>query len=776
MKNQLQWIAISSVLGLAACSNDSDVNELAPVDTVGGDTPLSRIAFTPADGDLPLPSDLLFSGTADGTLETPDEKAGREGGDLNYSMPTVALGALDGWSTQMPWQLPVDLAEDATLVANSLAGRVRIFEATTSNGVDCPQPIPAGLPSKPVAELTYGVDFAYVAADGAITIAPLKPLKPATTYVLALTKGIEDSRGMEVAASLTYEIVSSDEDLSGNATLHSLQGAITVYEGVIQAASQSATPITAEDIIYSAAVTTQSVGVEFNTIKVILALSGGSTIEAESMDQTAAEYLEVPPGTALDNADVYRGTLALSNYLSNADPLNQQWTAACDSFLVLRQYTEEQLMEIGPGELNDFCQILGLGDYGVDDERHVTRYNPMPLARSIDEVEVLITVPNANINAPTPYPMVILHHGITSKKEDMLALTGALALAGMATIAIDHPLHGSRGIDLDEDGEYDVSATTQSATHYMNLANLLVARDNLRQSIADMLSLRFSIPKIDLTDDRASFETSTVYVASLSLGAMSTINFAAIANTPMNPAFDGDFRVDALSLASPGGGVAPFLAESGSFGNTVQSSILLAANTQLTGEFVEFSATPAAGCEGLKGADLYACQFPAFGAHLAEQAETEKLAELSDLISAFTFASQTVIDSADPNNYASKLGQTPNPIPIHMIEVIGDGGASKPDQVIPNQTQSLHFGGTEPLAALLGLSQITETTNGSGLVKFIKGHHTTLLTPAGIPDVATDKTIEANAQMQAQVATFLATGGTTIAIDADSEVIQTVAP
>jgi hypothetical protein len=61
-------------------------------------------------------------------------------------------------------------------------------------------------------------------------------------------------------------------------------------------------------------------------------------------------------------------------------------------------------------------------------------------------------------------------------------------------------------------------------------------------------------------------------------------------------------------------------------------------------------------------------------------------------------------------------------------------------------------------------------------VKFIKGHHTTLLTPAGIPDVATDKTIEANAQMQAQVATFLATGGTTIAIDADSEVIQTVAP
>ena len=102
--------------------------------------------------------------------------------------------------------------------------------------------------------------------------------------------------------------------------------------------------------------------------------------------------------------------------------------------------------------------LVELGDNPLDQKRNLTKYNPIPQMQGRDmgkeTLDVQVTVPNPAIAAALGYniakpangwPVVMLAHGITSKKEDMLAITGTLALAGYATVAIDQPLHGSAG-------------------------------------------------------------------------------------------------------------------------------------------------------------------------------------------------------------------------------------------------------------------------------------------------------------------------------------------
>ncbi|MFP3398527.1 hypothetical protein SB749_19585, partial [Brevibacterium sp. SIMBA_078] len=89
-----------------------------------------------------------------------------------------------------------------------------------------------------------------------------------------------------------------------------------------------------------------------------------------------------------------------------------------------------------------------------------------------------------------------LQHGITADKSSIFGIAGTLASQGIATVAIDHPLHGDRGFDLDEDGTVEYIAEDGSATAYMNLQSLLTTRDNLRQSISDLLGLRYSLNNV----------------------------------------------------------------------------------------------------------------------------------------------------------------------------------------------------------------------------------------------------------------------------------------
>lgn len=817
MKKLALSLAIISALGLTACDNETieDVQKKA-VDNGTVVKSLARVVFDPSKGVLSVPNDLLFSGTTDGTLNLPVADA------TDFSDPTVAMSALDGWSTTNPFALAIDLPEGITLEDASVynPSAVRVYETLMGGDAGCEE-VPRGAACTVVGELTFGVDFVAQAKGNNIAIIPLKPLKGKTTYLVALTNNIKDSAGNSVAGSGTYEAVRQDITTNPLVTESQLmlQGLVNSFENAIVTAGADK-----DSLIYTFAMTTQSTVDVLYTAKNLLAANAKSgivpVISVTDSGATVAQVfamqgITLPPAqTALFSTAKYStGSVKLPYYLgvptqaNPTAPVTDWWTALCDSGAMLAGLAAANPGAIPEGPLSAsdaVCMAVseaggltapGLRDLRtvleLDTERNLTKFNPIAEPSGVSDIpwvsdpsilDVQMTTPiiSDNTNAvrasfglpelnempENGWPVVILQHGITSKKEDMLAMTGALSTFGFATVAIDHPLHGSRGFDLDnvedENGmkHDEINASTVSATHYMNLASLLTTRDNLRQSSVDMLGLRLGLNAVS----GASIDKSQVHFLGHSLGAITGLNLIALANAPLDPAIDPAFRIASNSQAMPGVMVANFLMESGAFGDVVKSGLTYKASP----EFQDFVATQHEGDMPPTSDELVA-YYRAFYSYLTP----EQQAGLNATFAKFAFAAQTVTDSGDPANYAGIIKATQTP--THLIEVVGNGvvGCTDilvtdncSDQVIPNMISTSPMGGTEGAIGILGLPSVSTTTPGSGAVRFTYGHHSSILT--GAPNSASPdamKSAEATQEMQGQVAGFFYSMGQLITVN-----------
>lgn len=483
-------------------------------------------------------------------------------------------------------------------------------------------------------------------------------------------------------------------------------------------------------------------------------------------------------------ASLKQGSVTLPYYLSTTDPLGEWWRAACTNGAMLKALGEEQVAALisqgHVGDNNMFCQLasqgqlvdLDLSVLGIDDPRHLTKVSPIPQAMGTQDIEVQLTVPDpafANmINAQlgqaviakpdSGWPVVILQHGITSKKQDMLAVTGALSLAGFATVAIDHPLHASRGFEIDGKPVNASNGFGGSATDYLNLSSLLTARDNVRQSITDIMGLRLGLNAVaDTTGGSVDLDAGNVSFMGHSLGAITGTAAVALANTSLGgdlANFDGMYAINAATLANPGGGIAGFLLESAAFSPLIKASLLSKALPEFQQALQQYM--QANGITEVTP-ELLSAFYPVFESQLS----AEQLAQANATFSSFTFAAQTIIDAGDPNNYAAMLAAS---TPVHMLLVVGDGGEiNLPDQVVPVET-SLPLAGGKPLAQQMGLPSVNSNTEGSGVVSFLEGTHSSILDPG--PSAA------ATAEMQRQLATFMATMGQQIIITDESVVAQ----
>ncbi|MFT5711850.1 MAG: Pla-1/cef family extracellular lipase [Glaciecola sp.] len=473
-------------------------------------------------------------------------------------------------------------------------------------------------------------------------------------------------------------------------------------------------------------------------------------------------------------ASRFEGSISLPYYsaIPTAEnplaPINSFWTSACDSGIVLAN-AGAVLATATPGPNAALCNQVGLADVRIDGElldrdRNLTKFSPVPQLNGsnlgFETLDVQVTVPNPQVATALGFtlekpedgwPVVILAHGITSQKEDMLAVTGALSLAGFATFAIDQPIHGSRGFDLNDDGVDELNATTVSATHYLNLAVLPAGRDNLRQSVSDLLGLRLGLNAVvDTTASQSvDIDTSKVSVFGVSLGAMTGGNFASLANTgfvgPLS-AFDSMFAIQAASLESPGGGTANFLLESAAFGPLIKGLLLSQGSPDFQAFLISTFGT----------VDVSEAQLVGAVSGFLAALSSEQLAGANALFNQFSFAAQTMIDSADPINYFTALADN---TPVHMMTVIGDGGDNLPDQVIP-VTTALPLAGQQALADIMDLEQISSTTIStspvSGIVKFVEGAHASSLSPASSPAVT--------GEMQRQVANYFGSSATAIVV------------
>ncbi|HFK2926878.1 TPA: VolA/Pla-1 family phospholipase [Aeromonas hydrophila] len=797
MKKKLIYAAVVSAM-LAGCGG-SDDNK--------GDTS-SYLDYLLTGSNAVRPS-ALAARASDGTLKFSTETA-------DLSNPVSAMSTLDGWSTTQAIQIvPVTssgIQVQAPAAAEFAASVAPLYLLELS--FDSAALRPNGV--KKV--LTYGVDFVVAAAAGKLNLVPLKPLNPSSYYMIVATDSLKDSSGNAVKAGNDYG--NYKNNVGSNAQEQTINGLIALQEGLFKAATGVSTDHvifsdwfgtqSGADVLVAVKGAAASVlksptldaaalwkqDAKGNTSlpgTYTLSVTGSNAfltqLDAEQFlpqEQKDAIATAFGPGAPLNPiaqaTKVYTGTVKLPYFLASPATAGswdkaktQSWHGAIPSLYAIANALKASDSEViaglvGAGVdpallatliadptrqaelLAEASKLIGVtltsGGKPLDAEQNIGRFNPLPMLEEVQSVPMRVFAKDA-LNTITD--VIIYQHGVTSVKENAYALALGQIYAGMqagkkvALVVIDHPLHGERGFALS--GSMATVTTSDNPTPYLNLSYLTVARDNLKQSVADLLGLRLAVGLANVKGAIGTAGSLKVHFLGHSLGAISGTNLLAVANQPIgNAQADALFKFDTGGLAMPGGGIAPLLLNSPTFGPTIKMGVLTSGSAELKAGFTAY----ASNCKTA----VPTCFVNEF---LPSLSTTQQAAAASTLQS-YSFAAQSVLDSADPINLGRGIQSS---FPLFATEIVGDGALSLSDQVIPNSIASAPLGGTEPLFKVLALQPLTATGAAShNAARFVAGGHSSLLAPDENFDPSGDVTTE----MQSQFASFFMSGGTAVKV------------
>ncbi|MDX8402611.1 MAG: hypothetical protein R8K47_08270, partial [Mariprofundaceae bacterium] len=557
-----------------------------------------------------------------------------------------------------------------------------------------------------------------------LVIKPLKPLKSATHYMVVLTKGLKSASGIAATPSLTFTYLKQTTplvDANGHSLIPASDASAQQLEGLRQltqamlgfAGTQG---VNAADVVLSWTFKTQTIN------KVLAKIRANSLTDPYATNP--ASFITVPaaPSAATNNLGVldfytFAQVQAAAGNTALIDGYAQGAFANVGSVVigaVKLPYYLDEYSAANPNPLAPLTGFFQTDAYGT------------PALRSVQTVPFLLTTPNA----PAPaggWPVVIFQHGFTVDKSVIFGITETLNRGGYAVIAIDSVLHGDRTFGLDLVTEtYDPVANTMvvtanvpdgqpdsSGTHYLNLGHLLTARDNIRQSVADLIHLTRLIENqaADVVNNTTGQPApATVGNPTGGDGAQDLQNTVAGFVGHSNGGILGTMlaavepNIPRFVLANPGGVYADILQNS-----------------------VEIS--------------------PKVNAGLAAKGVTIGSSDYAK----FFIAAQTVVDDADPFNYAQAAAARK----ILLFKQLDD-------LVVPNAS-------TDLLSGAMGLVQVAAGGIGSwpvvmpspyagnGFVKFIRGTHSSFLTPDD-PIDPLGVGLDVNTEMQTETATFLGLG------------------
>ena len=604
--------------------------------------------------------------------------------------------------------LPTDPA-DADYVVKSALNTLDGFSTTSPISVGVSTEIdPASLTGKVLVvdgssgtPLRAGQDFVTTYTNGKIVILPTKPLSGGTNYIVALLKGITSTDGKPIVPDFVTASTLDEEPLLDD------QGNPTIV--------LSSDPVE-----------------NLTKVKRLEAL--------RQLNDTLIRAIGVPRNDLLDIWSFKTQTIgtlaqAFAKIDYNGAKLGLVDTKLTSKAMLLAagydvNKTMKGIAEVYAGTLAGLPYYLGIPSTTdptapLTGHFHFEGNDSLPVAEANLTIPVLATIPSASSGCTMPangWPVVIFQHGITQNRTNLLPISEAFASVCYAAVAIDLPLHGitdknnklymeynatthagERTFDMDfvtQDAEGHIVAAQpdgiidSSGIHYINLRSLLTSRDNIRQSTSDFIALLNAMAAPAVAPDGTKFDTQKVAYVGHSLGAMAPFGFLA------------NRTLASVVLANPGGGIAQLLNHSETFGPIIQ--------------------------EGLASAGIQ----PG-----------------SPEYDAFMMAAQTILDDADPINYAAAV--TANNQKLLTFETLGD-------QVIPNAVATAPLSGTEPLLAGLGAKTFDlNDANATGFIgllpqtstvtKFTAGTHSSLLDPGDTPEV----TIE----MQTETASFTASRG-----------------
>ena len=663
---------------------------------------------------LPFPNAIYTSSDGRLALPLPADSTPGDLGDI-----TVALNTLDGFSTIAP--LAIDFAEAIDESSIAAGDSVRVYEIALDGD---------GLPNQIIEELNgdsdYGVSISDVKEDR-LLIKPLRPLRGASHYLVAISNDLLAASGLRMGPSADYLALRSGEPASSEvldtqrlSELVQTQEALLIGEGLGEdtiAVSFSFPTHTTSEVLQL---------INDNAVGRAVTLSRPNmTIDGESLPLTSAPFASTARLfglTPAGQADIYTGSIELPYYMNIP-------TSVTDDVV-----------------LDSYMQDIA-GDPILPPGTDLALYADIQPVSVPVTVPVLMTIPNNSLNPElvkpaAGWPIAIYQHAITGARTNVLSIADALAAQGIASIAIDQPMHGvvlgdlnqagilgylGAGInfyqpeierhfnlDLDGDGKID-----PGGSHSGSPRNLLTARDNLRQCVSDVVYLARSLPAITLPEDSEPlFDPSRIHYISLSLGSLVGTMLAAV-NTD----------IVAFSLAAPGGGITKFSEGSPSF-------------------HADFTAALAAR-----------------GFEQGTQDYEDQLARLT-----------TIDGPGDPINYAQQAAALH---PIHVVEIVGDGTPDNlPDGTIPNTVlnagiyeglvvETAPLAGTEPLISIMNLVPLLDDTSDPGglhiAARLVKGVHSSQINYTTVP--------AATQEIHQQTASFLASDGTAVDVG-DSTLLE----
>ncbi|MGR5050214.1 VolA/Pla-1 family phospholipase [Photobacterium damselae] len=795
MKKHYLALIIAASLGLTACGGDSKTTGTPTVnpdiaDSLKAETKVNfDIISNPTAPIIVMPTYLAMD-QQDGTLSVESSAVD----PTNLGDPLVAMGETDGWSTSQPIQINfTGNPLDPTTGSDSFH---LIKSGDPTNQADTTQP----------TELVAGVDYQVMISGDTLTAILLKPLDPASNYMFAVTNDLLDSKGNPVGMSNSYAAI--------KATTPPPSSALLPAQAITHATENEFAQVGVDKskIIFSSWFTTASVGDVLFAAKsaTALAIQNG----AENVWKGTAKAEDITPSqlsslfkigsptkagkTVEGKGEIYKGNITLPYYLDIRPDhfLTTPWQSGMPSLAKIqyvlthgsdadKQAVQQQLNDLGvdPQDLavvatDPKAQVrvlsaltgakITLADgKQLDPQRIITRYSPVPELKSVQTFEYTLVLPTKEeCQQPLTNAVTIYQHGVTSSKETLTKSTLADQLIGnqcRAIFAINHPLHGDRGVAGQNAAE--------NPSMYLNLASLTVARDNLRQSVTDVINLRASIGKIFAQMAQAPESITSLGALSRlnptvgvnfvghSLGAITGVDVANIANRSIgNEVADQTFfNIDAVALANPGAEIPYLLLNSQGFSPLIKGSIVASVNKQF-----------AAQCGNTNLGVCYAV----YQNKLINDGTPESLATLQALYASFNqfaFAAQTVMDTVDPINHSAFV---PKELPVYLAQV-------KNDLVIPNYTplgQTVAgtdipvpyspFTGTTPLLKTLALTPTTESIQDTvvrNAALFNAGGHSSLLDPTPSGTVT--------AEMQSEVHSFISSNGKELTIS-DNSVLE----
>lgn len=527
-KNALRYLMLCFIGLVAFGCNSTDTVEPQPIPQ-NYPTPFPGYTFPLVDLTnrvIPLPNNLLLNPET-GLVNLPLA----EGQDPNVDSTVTAANSLDGFSTTGPIVIPFR----GTVKADSVNGNtLPVFDEDGD----------AVLATYTVSANTAG---------SVVTVVPVRPLDPSTTYTVVLTQGIiSELSGTPILSDNVIRFLQQPNPLvDGDGTsitlglsdeqAQTLEPIRQANQAVIGAAEEfTETPRT--NIPFAFAFTTQTL---FEALPVA---------RAEVLDANAPLVNRNP---AVPTFPIAQGQGFVGGPLPTVDEF---WT------------TLPAAAQAAP---NDAIGRIFLGSVAVPqfraDQLNDFWTNP-PVQTGNTDVRFLLFMPDA-VAFPGPRPVTIFQHGITRSKNDAIVLANAFNSLGIALIAIDLPLHGDLKADpAGDDGD-----------GFINPAMPRVSRDNIRQGVVGLYALTQAIEsgQTDLTGDSipelAPGSAAKPFFIGQSLGSIVGTTFLATEpNTSRGV------------LNVPGGRIVNLLLSSPTFGPPVREGLAANGVVEGTAQFAQF--------------------------------------------------------------------------------------------------------------------------------------------------------------------------------------------